>query len=311
MYRHIETLAPYAWFAAFPPKAPEPAFWHTKVEDPDKGEINLTGELRDPGGARDLYVLVHGLGGGTDSIYCKRGAAAVAAIGQASLCLALRGADRLGEDFYNIALKADLEATMRSPRLAYFERIFLIGYSMGGYVTMHYARNPNDERVKAAAAICTPIDLKDAQLHIDSLSAWIYRKHVLKGLIEIYQNVAKRKPVPNDPALVAKVRTMHDWDRLTIAPRYGYDSPEHYYEALNIRPHLGSLKIPVLHVASRRDPVIAPRTIEPFLDAAAAPYELHWADAGGHVNWSRRLDLGLGGTPGLEGQLFSWFERQA
>lgn len=310
MRRHFQTLGPFAWFAAFPPKAPEPAPWETTLVDPEDGEVRLTGDLRETPGAKDLYILCHGLGGKTQSIYCVRGASAVAGIGQSSLAVALRGADRLGEGFYNIALVADLHAVVKSAALAHYERIFVIGYSMGGYVALHFALDPRDPRVKAVAVVCTPIDLKAAQLFIDSKPAWIYRKHVLAGLVDIYMHTAKVRDVPTDPELVRKVKTMHEWDRLTIAPRYGYDSPEHYYEELSIRPHLGNFAVPVLHLASRRDPIIASSTIEPFQGNAATPYELRWTDAGGHVNYSRNLDVGLGPNLGLEGQLFHWFEQQ-
>ena len=307
MRRHVQTLAPYAWHVLFPARPPEPEPWQTTLVDPDVGKIFLTGELRAPKDARDLYILVHGLGGGTDSVYCLRGAQAVASIGEASLALSLRGADRLGEDFYNIALVDDLHAAVASPDLARFERIFVIGYSMGGYVTMHFARDPKDERVKAVTAVCSPIDLHAAQLFIDSARAWIYRRHVLGGLIGIYEEVAKRRPVPTDAALVRRVKTMHEWDRLTIAPRYGYDGPEHYYRELSIAPHLGDLAVPCLHVASRRDPIVHPRTIENALGNAAPPYELRWVDDGGHVNFTSKFDLGFEGQLGLEGQLFAWF----
>lgn len=307
MRRHVQTVAPYAWHVLFPARPPASTPWQTTLIDPALGPLVLTGELRTTPAARDLYLLVHGLGGATDSLYCRRGAAAVAAIGQASLSLSLRGADRLGEDFYNIALVDDLHAAVASPELAHFERIFVIGYSMGGYVTMHFARDPKDARVQGCAAICTPIDLKEAQLAIDSPRAWVYRRHVLGGLIGIYEAVARRRPVPTLASLVRKVRTMHEWDRLTIAPRYGYDGPEHYYSALSIAPHLGDLEVPTLHVASRRDPIVPPRTIENALARAAAPYELRWVDDGGHVNFTRRFDLGFAGELGLERQLFAWF----
>jgi len=179
---------------------------------------------------------------------------------------------------------------------------------------MHYAREPLDPRVKAVAAVCTPLDLLSAQRYIDRPRAWLYRNHVLGGLKAIYAAVAARgRRVPSDPAAVLTVRSMYEWDRLAIAPRYGYDGPEHYYEALSIRPHLEALVVPTLLVAGRADPVVPPETIEPFLPrpggGPSLPLEVRWSRSAGHVAFPRALDLGFGPRPGLEAQLFQWFLR--
>lgn len=310
--KDIWTLYPFVKHRLAPFQAPAPTPWETTLEDPDVGTVRLTGQLRGDPDARELVVIVHGLGGTTDSYYCMRAAAAVAEIGGASLCLSLRGSDRRGEDFYNIALHADLQAAVASPRLARYERIFILGYSMGGYVTWHFARGPADPRVKAVAAVCTPIDLLTAQRYIDGARAWIYRHHVLNGLKAIYRAVAEKgHAVPSDPREVQRVRTMYDWDRLAIAPRYGYESPEHYYQDLSIKPHLDAFAVPALLVAGMHDPIVPPQTIRPFVEQRsggdARSLEVHWVRRGGHVAFPRDLDLGFGPRRGLEGQIYGWF----
>jgi predicted alpha/beta-fold hydrolase len=306
----FRTIAGYAsrWLA--PPPIPPAQPWETTLEDRDVGELRLSGELRDPGGARELCLIVHGLGGSPASTYCRLGARAAAARGAASLTLSLRGADRRGEDFYNIALREDLAAAVASPALARYERIYVLGYSMGGYVALHYARGPLDPRVRAVAALCTPIDLHAAQRHIDSPRAWIYRQHVLSGLKRIYAAVAARgRRVPSDPRAVRAVRTIYDWDRLAIAPRYGYASPEAYYRALSIEPYLGSLAVPALLVAAEDDPVVPPHTIRPYLprmNGSHGAFEVRFAPRGGHLGFARGFDLGLGPERGLEAQVFAW-----
>jgi len=308
------TLAPYARQLLFPHRPPPARPWSATLEDPRMGTVRVSGDLRVPRGARELFLVVHGLGGTARSHYCLRAAAAVAQRGQASLCLQLRGADRGGDDFYNVALRADLEAALASPELAPFERLFVVGYSMGGYVALHHARGPLDPRVAAVAALCTPLDLASAQKYIDSPRAWLYRRHVLDGLKSIYRAVVARgRPVPTPLAQVLAVRTIHEWDRIAIAPRYGYDSPEHYYSALSIAPHLERLAVPALLVAGLGDPIIPASTIRPFLPAPERNGHLtvRWVPRGGHVSFSRALDLGFGPGLGLESQVFQWFERVA
>lgn len=305
----LRTLFPYARRLFAPVRAPGGEPWTTTLEDPDVGPVRLTGVLRRAPGSRDLFLIVHGLGGSPESRCCLEAALAVHAHGASSLCLALRGSDRRGEDFYNIALTADLHAALASPQLRDFERAFVIGFSMGGYVTLHLAREGGDERVRAVTAISTPLDLSTAQQHIDTGRAWIYRQHVLGGLKAIYAAVAARRPVPTDPRLVARVKTIYEWDRLAIAPRYGFASPEAYYEALSLAPHVTRLQIPALLVAAADDPVIPATTIAPFLPPASErSIEVAWVERAGHLGFKRNVDLGFGAGPGLLDQVLHWLE---
>ncbi len=298
------------------PFAPEGQVWSVGLADPDLGQVRISGCLRRVPDASACVLLVHGLGGRTGSYYTLRGAGAVAQSGMDSLALSLRGSDREGEDFYNIALFADLVAACASPELAGYERIYILGYSMGGYVSMHFALNVEDPRVKAVAVQCTPIDLKAAQVYIDSTRAWLYRRHCLDGLKSIYDAVARLNPerVPTANEDVQGVRSMWDWDALAIAPRYGYGSPEEYYDALSLRRDLGSFRVPTLLVAAEHDPIVPAHTIRPFLDSARKPIgcalQVKWIRDAGHVTFPNELDLGFGPKKGIEPQLLHWFRQQ-
>lgn len=314
--RDARTLYPHIRGRFLPPRPPRFVRWSTEVMDSQAGALRLTGHLREVSGASEIVVLIHGLGGSPESIACLLGAKALAEQGVSTLCLSLRGSDRRGEDFYNIALTADLAAAIASPELQAYEHIHLIGYSMGGYVALHMAKESPDPRLIAVSAICTPLSLHCAQRHIDDPSSVFFRRHALRGLVEIYLGVAKRKAVPTGPERVARVQTMHEWDRLTIAPRYGFESPEHYYEELSILPFLKQFRVPALLVGARRDPVVPPHCIEPFLPKETSQVgDKHrltsrWVERAGHLAFSKRLDLGFGETLGLEAQALA-FGRQS
>lgn len=310
--RDLRTLLPYARKLWAPEPAPPAREWSTTVADERMGTVRLTGDLRELEGARRFLLVAHGLGGSPKSHYCLRAARLGAQRGYTTLCLSLRGSDRRGEDFYNVALREDLAAALASPEVARYEEVDVLGYSMGGHVTLHYARGPVDPRVRAVAAICTPMDLLAAQRYIDSPRAWLYRRHVLAGLKEIYQKVAERgRPVPSPLETVLAVRTIHAWDTVAIAPRYGYDSPEHFYEALSVGQHMTELAVPTLLIGAEKDPIIPPETIRPFLppEDRRGALEVRWVRRAGHVAFARDLDLGYDAERGLEGQLFGWFGR--
>ena len=62
-------------------------------------------------------------------------------------------ADGRGEDFYHAGLTVDLEAAIASPELARYQRILILGYSLGGHVVLRYAANPNGSVADIAAVI--------------------------------------------------------------------------------------------------------------------------------------------------------------
>ena len=326
--KDVRTIVPYLQRRLLPARPPPARPWSTRVHDAERGTVTLTGDLRQSPQSRAIVVLVHGLGGSPRSTACLRGAALLSAEGISTLCLSLRGSDRRGEDFYNVAQGGDLEAALASPELARYERAYVIGYSMGGYAALHLAHRhrptaSDHPQLAGVAALCTPLELGAAQRYIDSPRARLYRWNVLRGLIGIYTEVAKRHEVPTDPERVKRVRTMHEWDRLTIAPRYGYDSPEHYYRELSIVPHLNDLAVPALLLAAEADPIIPPQTIAPFLgdlshsrrplaESRTAPAEcpksltVQWVPQAGHLVFPREHELGLGPPAPLELQILHW-----
>src|SRR6185436_15956713 len=129
---HLWTLGPRLAHAVRPPRVPDSLPWETVVQDPQVGPVRLTGRLRELPGD-ELLVLVHGLGGSSTSVYMLQGAEAAEAAGLSCLRVNLRGADRLGEDFYHAGLTADLHGAVASPEVARYRRIYVLGYSLGGH----------------------------------------------------------------------------------------------------------------------------------------------------------------------------------
>ena len=283
------------------------------LEDPTVGRVWISGTLRVPKGARDLIVLVHGLGGNNESPYCRMAALEAEREGLATFSISLRGADRRGEDFYNIALTADLHAAIGAPELRAFERIDLFGFSMGGHVALTYACEAGDQRVRSVAALCTPLDLEIEQRYFDEHLFPIYRRHVLQGLKSIYAAVAARREVPTDPRLVQAVETVYEWDRLTIAPRYGFESPEAYYRELSVGRKLPHLRMPALLLGVERDPIVpqvAIRAPLAALNELPPLLDLRWIGRGGHVSLASDVSLGMSAALGLVPQVSAWMRER-
>lgn len=303
---HLWTVWPLVRERFSPQPQPAAEEWSLDVDDPSLGRVRLTGLLRQPEGSTGLVVLIHGLGGSATGRYMTRAAHAADEMGLATLRLNLRGADRRGGDLYHAGLTSDLAAALVSPRLAGMANLYVLGYSLGGHLALKLATEVEDARLRAAAAVCSPLDLDRTVRAFDRPSRWPYRRYVLSGLFEIYDEIARRRDVPVPPEEVRRVRLLRDFDRLTVVPRFGFDSAEDYYRRAGVGPRLGELRVPALLVAAEGDPMVDAHGIRPALDGGSTSLDVRWLRSGGHVSFPGRLDLGLGPPYGLERQVLAW-----
>jgi hypothetical protein len=268
--------------------------------------VRLSGAWRDEGGDTAL-VVVHGLGGSIHRPYCHRAAQAAADRGWSCLRLALRGADRRGEDFYHAGLTADLEAALASTELRGMRRLFCLGYSLGGHIVLRWALRPSDERVRAVSAICPPLDLAKGAEYLDRHR--IYRRHILGGLKSMYREVAARGPVPTPMRDVAGVDSMRVWDSLTVVPRYGFASVDDYYRSQSVGPELSRLRVDSLVVPARFDPLIPAEVTARWLRGDLPRVHTWWLERGGHVGYPSSLRRFPTGPSGVEAQVLQWMDQ--
>ena len=302
---HFWTLAPFVRDHLVPPSVPDWVAWETNVEDPKIGTLRLNGQLALGHTTNTVLVLVHGLGGSSQSYYAIRAARAAERAGLASLRFDLRGADRLGADYYHAGLTADLDAALRSDALTRFEHILLLGYSLGGNMMLRYLAEDPDRRVRAAASICAPLDLAKSARRIDRPRGAPYRRHILRALKEIYHRVAERRAVPLPLVDALRIDSFERWDDEVIAPRYGFDGAEDYWAKTSAGYVLDRIRTPTLFVASENDPMVGIETVRPMLENTSTLRRVI-TDQGGHVGFPPKLDLGLGAQGTVEEQVIQW-----
>lgn len=312
LFGHFWTLRPHLAHAVRPLPSPRDEPWGATVIDDDLGPVRLSGWLRVRPDSNTCVVLIHGLGGSVDSRYVIKTSGAVDAAGLSYLRLNLRGADRSGEDLYHAGLTTDLRAALASPELARFERLYVVGFSMGGHVALRWAAEPGrDPRVKAVTAVCAPLDLERGVHAIQRPLSRPYQWHVMRGLKEMYRAAASRRPMPLSTDAALSIRTLREWDERIIAPRFGFASPRAYYEQMSAGPRLGALDIPTLFIAAEADPMVPAAQLRPWLAEASRAVEVAWTERGGHVGFPDDLDLGLGDVGPFEPQIVRWLLRHS
>lgn len=300
------TLQPFLSRSFRPLPRPETEAWSAELQDADVGPVRLTGRLMRRSSERALIVL-HGLGGSVESGYMALALSAAEAAGISCLLLNCRGADRSGADFYHSGLTADIEAALRSPQLSQMRTIDLFGYSIGGHIALRYACSPTDDRVRRVAAVGAPLDLRAAADDFDAPGFNVYRSHVLDSLKEIYTAAYQRRPQGMSPDKARQIGKIRDWDQHVIAPRFGFESADHYYETQSTGPRLAQLELDTIYVGASYDPMVNASAVQPYLGHERMTAV--WEQGAGHLGFGADFDLGFPGPRGLEPQVLSWLSR--
>jgi uncharacterized protein len=266
--------------------------------DPLTSELTLSGWLHtgcSPQGQtpRDLVVLIHGLGGSAESGYMYEAARAALASGCSVLRLSLRGADTAGTDFYHAGLYSDVLRVLQHEKVRRYHNVYLLGISLGGHVVLRTACcvevPPN---LRAVATLCPPLDLAACGVAFDKKRQWVYRRHVLNSLKQMYARFAAdhtaacgKLGLPSARA-ANTIASIGEWDRAIVAPRHGFSSATDYYTTQSAGPRLGEVHIPALVLTTRWDPMVPKHTTADFLHPpspsnAQPPVTLEWGTPGG------------------------------
>jgi predicted alpha/beta-fold hydrolase len=308
---HYWTIVPNLAARVSRPMPPYARHFVHRIDDPTVGQIDLTGRLGpEPDDTDELLVVIHGLGGSAQSTYTILAAQAASQAGIACLRWNMRGADRRGADYYHAGLTSDLASVLRAPSLARYRRIYLLGYSLGGHLTLRFLAEGAAPRVLAGAAVCPPIDLAISADRFDRPHAAVYRKDLLRGLKETYRAVAAKRDVPVSTREVERISRIREWDDIVIAPRFGFDGVDDYYARASVAPILGGIRQPTTVVTTRHDPIVAADAAWPYLEQADQIRTV-FLDRGGHVGFPRETDLALGHSGSVEAQLLAWMRTHA
>jgi len=308
---HAWTVGPKMAEWLRPPRPPRSRPWRRRVDTLAGRPVCVTGQYRPRNDTDTLVIILHGLGGCADSSYCAAAADAVDRHGYATLRLSLRGADRSGDDLYHGGLTADLRATLTAPAFDRYPRKLVIGYSLGGHIALRAAVDLDVSELRGVAAICAPLDLEVAQRNIDAGRLGVYREYLLRELRQLYRAVHRRGGAPTPLDRITRVRSLREWDALTVVPRFAFDDVRDYYRRASVAGDLHELERPALLVAASHDPLVPPEAIEPGLSNAGPQLTTHWLDRGGHVYLPTDLRLGPNGPPGLIPQVLRFLDRQA
>ena len=271
-----------------------PAGWHPlerrRLDTPDGDVLDLD-LTPDPGPDAPIALVLHGLEGHIRRPYASSVLSRLFDRGVRGVGLNFRscgGELNRTARFYHAGDTGDLAFVVEHLRHRHPGRaIGAIGFSMGGNVLLKYlGERGADSPVAAAATICVPFDLGASCDRVGrGFMGGFYTSYFLRSL----QRKVRAKQallsgiIDTGPALHA--RTLREFDEAITAPLHGFADAADYYARSDARTFVPRIRVPVLLIQSRDDPISSPDAI-PDEQVAANPHLVAaFAPGGGHVGF--------------------------
>ena len=234
-----------------------------------------------------VLVLLHGLEGSSNSHYLRAIAAAAHAAGYQICAPHFRGCsgqpNRLARAYHS-GDGDEVELFLKrawQPGAA----LYAVGVSLGGSALLNYlASRQESSLLRAAIAVCAPLDLAASGQAIATGFAQIYTRMFLRTLKQKSAEKLQRFPGLFDPRKMQAARTMYDFDNVFTAPLHGYQNTNDYWHRASSKPKLPAIKTPVLIINPLNDPFV-PKDSLPCPSAVSPQVMLCYPRHGGHAGF--------------------------
>ncbi|MDA0348228.1 MAG: alpha/beta fold hydrolase [Verrucomicrobia bacterium] len=282
---HLQTIYP-ALFR----KVPLVTSDRERITTPDGDFLDLDWNIKKC--SKRLVILTHGLEGNSRQAYMQGMARVFSIQGWNVLSWNFRGCS--GEinrylQSYHSGATEELQTILGHVfKRDQFSEIALVGFSLGGNVTLKYLGDRADSldtRIKSAVAISVPCDLKSSSLRLEDSQNRIYMERFMKTLRTKIREKMERFPGQLDDTNLDKMKTFREFDGGFTAPIHGFTSAEDYWARSSSKPVLKNIIIPTLLINAADDPFLAEDCYPMTLARESDRFHLEIPFHGGHVGF--------------------------
>ncbi len=170
------------------------------------------------------------------------------------------GTEHLSSGLYHSGLSEDPTVVIRELiDLDHLRSVVVIGYSLGGNVTLKLAGDYGDSFPSELRAICVVSPTMDLARCVEALERppnVLYEWNFVRNLKRRMLRKARALPGRFDLSRLAGVRTVRDFDEAFTAPHHGFqDADDYYYRASSLRV-IDKIRVPTLILSAADDPFV-------------------------------------------------------
>ncbi|AQG81590.1 YheT family hydrolase [Spirosoma montaniterrae] len=239
-----------------------------------------------------LVILTHGLEGDSNRQYMRGMAKLFAQNGYDVLawnCRSCSGEMNRAFRLYNHGEIGDLgEVIGHALRTKTYQHVTLIGFSMGGNITLKYLGVHGKHRpdvIRQGVAISSPTDLGASAALLDRPSNRFYRNRFMKKLVVKISHKASQFPGQLDMDKLRQVRQWRDFDEFFSAPVNAYQSASDFYKQASAVNFMADIAVPTLLLNAQNDPLLSPECSPGWLAQPHPHIYLETPRTGGHVGF--------------------------
>lgn len=210
--------------------------------------------------SKSLIILSHGLEGDSSRQYITGMVKNFNAHGFDCLAWNFRscsGEINQTKRFYHSGATDDLETIVKYSLSKGYQKIYLVGFSLGGNLTLKYLGEKGQNlypEIQKAITFSVPLHLSSSSKKI----GWLYTKRFNKSLIKKILEKSQRFPEFNiDTSNIAKIKTLKDFDDIYTSQLHGFIDAEDYYEQNSSLYFLDNISIPTLIINAQNDPFLS------------------------------------------------------
>lgn len=229
---------------------------------------------------KKLIIYSHGLEGSSQGVYI-RGMIRHFQYDYDALAWNCRGCGDHSSNphgFYNSGFSHDLKTVITFVlENKDYQEINLVGFSMGGNITLKYLGENPSSPINKAVAISAPCDLHSSSIELRKKRNLIYNLNFLQSLKpKVYQN-----PKTKFDQRLKKTMTLYGFDEYFTAPHFGYQNAADYYQQASSVSLLKNITIPTLILNAKDDMFLGPKCYP----SASGKLHTLYPDHGGHLGF--------------------------
>ncbi len=277
-----------------------------RIETADGDFLDLDWLQRPEPGNR-LMIVTHGLESSSEAQYCMGTAKLFNQHGWDALawnCRSCSGEMNRKFKMYHHGDTSDLAAVIQHALATrQYESIVLVGYSMGGNISLKYAGTGGNQlppQVKAVVAFSAPCDIRAGADVLDRWDNWIYKVRFMSYLKKKIIYKARQFPGSLDVSKLKLVKRWYDFDEYFSAPICGFASADEFHQQASAKNFIAGIRIPTLLVSALNDPILTPECFPVELAREHPFLHLELSSGGGHCGFQAK-----------GGGEFNWAERRA
>ena len=243
-----------------------------------------------------ITVLIHGLEGSSSSTYIVSLSKILNENGHDTAAINLRGCS--GEPnrsfcSYHSGKTEDVNDVIQYILTNYkYEEINLVGFSLGGNLTLKYIGEQLRPEIKSAVAVSVPCDLSSSSFALNKLSNRLYLKNFLKTLKEkAFQKLEQFPDSFLTKEAIINITNFREFDDLYTGPANGFKNSEDYYLKNSCKQFLPTIKTKSLLINAQDDPFLTPECFPTIEAENNSFFHLEIPKYGGHVGFITHLNI--------------------